>query len=140
MKGIKMLQASKKSMKYAKEVKGEDYIDNQSSTVLNMRTVKEGTAFAGGFANWLFEISRNNGLDLITARKIGDLIQQESLDSKHTIGGNGFADSKWFKIVNLRKTSYKKCIKEIEEEIKSILNEKEESPVINQDYNEDFQM
>lgn len=119
---LDMLHQSQKSMKYANKINEIDYLDNQSSTVLNMRTVKEGTAFAGSFANWIFEKARLNGLDLSIARHLGDLIQQEALDSKHTVGGKGFMDSQWYKLVNLKNTCYRDSYDKIIEKIEAIMN------------------
>lgn len=119
---LDMLHASNKSMKYAGRINEQDYLDNQASTVLNMRTVKEGTAYAGSFANWLFEKARLHGMDLVLARHLGDLIQQEALDSKHTTGGKGFQDSVWFKLVNLKNKCYRDSYDDILRKIELILN------------------
>lgn len=119
---LDMLHESKKSMKYAGKIDEEDYLDNQASTVLNMRTVKEGTAFAGSFANWIFEKARLHGMDLVLARHLGDLIQQEALDSKHTTGGKGYQDSSWFKLVDLKNKCYRDSYDDILRKIDSILN------------------
>lgn len=119
---LDMLHESKKSMKYADKIDEQNYLDNQASTVLNMRTVKEGTAFAGSFANWIFEKARLHGMDLVLARHLGDLIQQEALDSKHTTGGKGYQDSSWFKLVDLKNKCYRDSYDDILRKIDSILN------------------
>lgn len=101
---LEMLRESKKSMTFAAPICVEDYIDNQFQTVLNMRTVKDGTASAGAFCNWLMEVATLAHLDLEEARGICDIIQQAALDSKHNKStGNGYTDAIWFKLVELRK-------------------------------------
>ena len=120
---LDMLHESKKSMKYAGKINEQDYISNQQSTVLNMRTVKEGTAFAGAFANWIFEKARVHNYDMCLARHLGDLVQQEALDSKHTVGGQGFMDSQWYKITDLKNKCYNDTYDMILEKINKILDE-----------------
>lgn len=134
---LDMLHQSEKSMKYADKIVEQDYLDNQASTVLNMRTVKEGTAFAGSFANWIFDSVKNADGDLELARHLGDMFQQEALDSKHTTGGKGFMDSEWYKIVSLRYSCYRDSYNIIEDKIKAIL-ENPDTAVENDDYNDDF--
>lgn len=126
---LDMLHESKKSMKYAGAINEQEYLDNQASTVLNMRTVKEGTAFAGAFANWIFEKARLHNLDLIAARHLGDLIQQEALDSKHTVGGKGFMDSQWYKLTYLKNSCYRDNYNKILEKIDKILGDENYDPV-----------
>lgn len=138
MKIMEMLQESKKSVKFLTKRNEEEILQNQLETVLNMRTVKEGTAFAGSFANWLFEIARNNHLNLTMARKLGDLIQQKALDSKHVTGGDGFRDSEWYKIVELKQTDYKSSPEKIEEKIKKILAGEKINKIEN--YNDEFEL
>lgn len=135
---LDMLHESKKSMKYASKINEQDYLDNQASTVLNMRTVKEGTAFAGAFANWIFEKARVHGYDLVLARHLGDLIQQEALDSKHTTGGKGFMDSQWYKLVSLKNSCYRDNYDEILKKIEQIMNGTYVEPEDKDDCNSDF--
>lgn len=135
---LDMLHESKKSMKYAGTINEQDYLDNQASTVLNMRTVKEGTAFAGAFANWIFEKARVHGYDLVLARHLGDLIQQEALDSKHTTGGKGFMDSQWYKLVSLKNSCYRDNYDEILKKIEQIMNNTYVEPEDKDDCNSDF--
>ena len=135
---LDMLHESKKSMKYAGKINEQDYLDNQASTVLNMRTVKEGTAFAGAFANWIFEKARVHGYDLVLARHLGDLIQQEALDSKHTTGGKGFMDSQWYKLVSLKNSCYRDNYDEILKKIEQIMNNTYVEPEDKDDCNSDF--
>lgn len=135
---LDMLHESKKSMKYASKINEGDYLDNQASTVLNMRTVKEGTAFAGAFANWIFEKARVHGYDLVLARHLGDLIQQEALDSKHTTGGKGFMDSQWYKLVSLKNSCYRDNYDEILKKIEQIINNTYVEPEDKDDCNSDF--
>lgn len=133
---LEMLEDSPKSLKYSSAINEEDYLDNQASTVLNMRTVKEGTAFAGSFANWLFEKARLHNYDLAIARHLGDLIQQEALDSKHTVGGKGFMDSKWYKITDLKNSCYKDTYDVILSKINNILDE-DDTPTVHEEYDFD---
>lgn len=135
---LDMLHESKKSMKYAGKINEQDYLDNQASTILNMRTVKEGTAFAGAFANWIFEKARVHGYDLVLARHLGDLIQQEALDSKHTTGGKGFMDSQWYKLVSLKNSCYRDNYDEILKKIEQIINNTYVEPEDKDDCNSDF--
>lgn len=120
---LEMLEESEKSLKYSGAIDEQDYISNQQSTVLNMRTVKEGTAFAGAFANWIFEKARVHNYDMCLARHLGDLVQQEALDSKHTVGGQGFMDSQWYKITDLKNKCYNDTYDMILEKINKILDE-----------------
>lgn len=122
---LEMLESSSKSMKYAEAIEEESYVENQAGTILNMRTVKEGTAFAGAFANWIFDKARNHGLDLTVARHLGNLIQQEALDSKHTTGGKGYQDAKWYKITELQYKCNKDSFEEIMKKIEAIMNDEE---------------
>lgn len=120
---LEMLEESEKSLKYSGAIDEQDYINNQASTILNMRTVKEGTAFAGAFANWIFEKSRIHNYDMCLARHLGDLIQQEALDSKHTTGGKGFMDSQWYKITDLKNKCYQDTYDMILAKVNAILDE-----------------
>lgn len=119
---LDMLRESKKSMNFAKPLSVDDYIENQFETVLNMRTVKEGTGAAGSFCNWLMEVATLAKLDLKEARGICDIIQQAALDSKHNKStGNGYTDTIWFKLTRLRFEANKKDIVTIAEKMISIL-------------------
>lgn len=137
---VDLIKESPKSMKYAGEINEQDYLDNQASTILNMRTVKEGTAFAGAFANWIFNACKNLPArpNLEFARVIGDKIQQEALDSKHTVGGKGFMDSKWYKITALKGNCYRDPYNIILDKINKIMDEEENSTPVADDYNDDF--
>lgn len=102
-----MLDASEKSQKYVDEIDTNSYLENQKGTVLNMRTVKDGTGIAGFFCNNLMETTELAGEDLITARNICNIIQQAALDSKHDAAtGKGYEATVWAKIATLFNNTY----------------------------------
>lgn len=102
-----MLDASEKSQKYIGAVDAKDYLENQKGTILNMRTVKDGTGIAGFFCNNLMETADLAGEDLITARNICNIIQQAALDSKHdATTGKGYESTTWAKIASLFNNTY----------------------------------
>lgn len=133
-----MIEESKKSEKFCGTVTEQDYIDNQYSTVLNMRTVKEGTAFAGAFCNWLMEVCHLHGeLDERVARRMCDLIQQTALDSKHNSAtGKGYTGEVWFKITELRRTCKGLDRESIKERLIKILEGESELTDENVNYDE----
>lgn len=78
-----------------------DFSDKQFFGALNLKASKEGTGVAGSCANWIFEMARTCGLDLIQARRLGNILQQEALDSKHD-GEGSMLDTVWYKIAKLK--------------------------------------
>lgn len=119
---LEELLDTKKNKKFLEmEDNKKEFIDSYFNTVLAMRTVKEGTAEAGTFCNWIAEASRNLTYEeRITARAIGNKIQRIALDAKHSTGGN-YKSAKWYKISQLRN---KKFV--TPEDIENIIEAKEE--------------
>lgn len=117
---LQFLRKSAKSEKYY--TNAPDYLEEQTNNILGMRTVKEGTAFAGAFCNWIMEVASINDLDLVVARYISNNFQREALDSKSTSGGL-FTETAWYKIIEL-KNSIKSdtSLDEIELKITAIFN------------------
>lgn len=117
---LQFIKESAKSEKYYKEA--PDYLEEQTNNILGMRTVKEGTAFAGAFCNWIMEVASVNDMDLVSARNISNNFQREALDSKSTEGGL-FSETAWFKIIQLKKSvSANDSTDDIERKIIAILN------------------
>lgn len=117
-----ILNASKKSKKYLADL--PDYMQSHIETVKNMITVKEGTATAGSFCNWIMEVARNAGLDMVTARALSNRLQRVALDSKHEGGKGSYKDLPWYKLATLcnqRRKFY--SVDEIYGVIESIINE-----------------
>ena len=136
---LDMLLESKKSMNFARPISVLDYVENQFDTVLNMRTVKDGTGFAGSFCNWLMEVVTLAKLDLKEARGVCDIIQQAALDSKHNKQtGQGYKESVWFKLTQLRKDAKKKDIVFLATTMIDILNGVESYQTLEEDDEYDF--
>ncbi len=96
-----------------------EFSEKQFYGALNLKASKEGTGYAGSFANRLFEMCRVAGIDLIEARILGNLMQQEALDSKHD-GEGSMYDAIWFRIsqiINFRGSEI-----ELRTEINNIIN------------------
>lgn len=110
-----------------------EFPEKQFFGALNLKASKEGTGFAGSFQNRLFEMCRNAGLSLIEARRLGNLMQQEALDSKHD-GQGSMYDSIWFQISQLLNSRENET--ELRQRISDILNEK---PVQNMTINNDLE-
>lgn len=126
MKLIDMIEESSKSKKYSTGVDLPDYLDNYLENIKNMLTVKEGTALAGGFCNWIMEVARNYNLDMVTARAISNRLQRVALDSKHTSGISNFMELPWAKLATLRNDIDKNTNREtIRDIIDSIINEED---------------
>ncbi|MGL5316244.1 MAG: hypothetical protein ACRC92_23500 [Peptostreptococcaceae bacterium] len=117
---LAFIKESAKSEKYYKEA--PDYLEEQTDNILGMRTVKEGTAFAGAFCNWIMEVASVNEMDLVPARNISNNFQREALDSKSTKGGL-FSETAWFKIIQLKNSvTSNDSTEDIERKIIAILN------------------
>ena len=102
-----MLDASEKSQKYIGEVEAESYLENQQGTVLNMRTVKDGTGIAGFFCNNFMEAADLAGENLVICRNICNIVQQSALDSKHdATTGKGYEATPWAQIAGLFNNTY----------------------------------
>jgi hypothetical protein len=112
----------KKNATYNKS-ETKNYLENYSQTVLNMRTVKEGTGHAGGFAIWIAEVGSIIGLNPKQTRNIANLFQREALDAKHSSGKGGYKNSIWYKFCDKRyKTNFHASEKDILEELIRINN------------------
>ncbi|MGL6100325.1 MAG: hypothetical protein ACRC0G_11960 [Fusobacteriaceae bacterium] len=119
--------AVKKNAKYYKPTSdlsgiGEAY----SSNIMNMKTVKEGTATAGSFCNKIMEIAFCSAyINVISARVISDIFQRIALDSKHNGAGTSYKDSDWFKISNLLNTvKFNSNLETTEKAVLDILKDK----------------
>lgn len=128
-----MIENSRKKNEKFDSVKKADFIERQFTGALNLKASKEGTGFAGAFANWLFEMARVGCLDLMTARIIGNRMQQEALDSKHD-GGGDMSQTIWFKLTQLRRFRGNEF--QLREEIKQILDKNNKVSTVN--VNEDL--
>lgn len=120
MKLNEMISASRKKNEKFDDVKTEDYYNAWFYGALNLKAVKEGTGIGGSFANWLLEMARIAGVDMIQARILGNKLQQLALDSKHD-GAGAMSDAMWYKICQLKK--FKGSPIQLEMAICDILNE-----------------
>lgn len=119
-----IFNASKKSKEFSKG-KSElpNYLDNHLENVRNMLTVQEGTAIAGGFCNWVMEVARNYGLDMVVARGLSNRLQRVALDSKHTTGIANYKELAWCQLAELKKRRTKyQTVEEIELIIDQIID------------------
>lgn len=113
-----IVNSRKKNEKFD-NIELSEFSEKQFYGALNLKASKEGTGYAGSFANRLFEMCRIAGIDLIEARILGNLMQQEALDSKHD-GEGSMYDAIWFKIsqiINFRGSEI-----ELRTEINNIIN------------------
>lgn len=102
-----LIEGSVKSKKYNNEVSAIDYLANQRGTILNMRTVKDGTGIAGYFCNNLMEVTDIAGGDMVSSRKICNDVQQAALDSKHDAAtGKGYESTVWAQIAEVFNDNY----------------------------------
>ena len=120
MKLEEMIASSRKKNAKYDDVKTEDYYNAWFYGALNLKAVKEGTGIGGSFANWLLEMARIAGVDMIQARILGNKLQQLALDSKHD-GAGVMSDAVWYKIWQLKK--FKGSPIQLEMAICDILNE-----------------
>jgi hypothetical protein len=114
-----MIVNSRKKNEKFDNIELSEFSEKQFYGALNLKASKEGTGYAGSFANKLFEMCRVAGIDLIEARILGNLMQQEALDSKHD-GEGSMYDAIWFKIsqiINFRGSEIK-----LRTEINNIIN------------------
>ena len=113
-----IVNSRKKNEKFD-NIELSEFSEKQFYGALNLKASKEGTGYAGSFANRLFEMCRVAGIDIIEARILGNLMQQEALDSKHD-GEGSMYDAIWFKIsqiINFRGSEI-----ELRTEINNIIN------------------
>lgn len=113
-----IVNSRKKNEKFD-NIELSEFSEKQFYGALNLKASKEGTGYAGSFANRLFEMCRVAGINLIEARILGNLMQQEALDSKHD-GEGSMYDAIWFKIsqiINFRGSEI-----ELRTEINNIIN------------------
>jgi hypothetical protein len=120
MKLNEMISASRKKNEKFDDVKVDGYYNAWFYGALNLKAVKEGTGIGGSFANWLLEMARIAGVDMIQARILGNKLQQLALDSKHD-GAGVMSDAVWYKICQLKK--FKGSPIQLEMAICDILNE-----------------
>ena len=114
-----IISDSRKKNEKFDNIELSEFSEKQFYGALNLKASKEGTGYAGSFANRLFEMCRVAGIDLIEARILGNLMQQEALDSKHD-GEGSMYDAIWFKIsqiINFRGSEI-----ELRTEINNIIN------------------
>lgn len=120
MKLSEMIDNSRKKNAKFDDVKTENYYNAWFYGALNLKAVKEGTGIGGSFANWLLEMARIAGVDMVQARILGNKLQQLALDSKHD-GAGVMSDAVWYKICQLKK--FKGSPIQLEMAICDILNE-----------------
>ncbi|MGL6098566.1 MAG: hypothetical protein ACRC0G_02960 [Fusobacteriaceae bacterium] len=91
-------EGNKKNEKYYTPISNLSKIQEAySSNILNMKTVKEGTASAGSFCNKIMEIAFSYAhINVTEARTISDVFQRIALDSKHNGLGTSYKDSDWY--------------------------------------------
>jgi hypothetical protein len=131
-----IVNSRKKNEKFD-NIELSEFSEKQFYGALNLKASKEGTGYAGSFANRLFEMCRVAGIDLIEARILGNLMQQEALDSKHD-GEGSMYDAIWFKIsqiINFRGSEI-----ELRTEINNIINDitTEQKETFNVDLSEEM--
>lgn len=102
MKLCEMISESRKKNAKYDDVEVSGYYNAWFYGALNLKAVKEGTGIGGSFANWLLEMARIAGVDMIQARILGNKLQQLALDSKHD-GAGVMSDAVWYKICQLKK-------------------------------------
>ena len=127
MKLEEMISASRKKNEKYDCVDLTGYYEAWFYGALNLKAVKEGTGIGGSFANWLLEMARIAGVDMVQARILGNKIQQLALDSKHD-GSGAMSDTVWYKICQLKK--FKGSAIELEMAICDILNEVDKNEVV----------
>jgi len=120
MKLSEMIDNSRKKNEKFDNVDVAGYYNAWFYGALNLKAVKEGTGIGGSFANWLLEMARIAGVDMIQARILGNKLQQLALDSKHD-GAGVMSDAVWYKVCQLKK--FKGSPIQLEMAICDILNE-----------------
>lgn len=131
MKLCEMISESRKKNAKYDNVDVAGYYNAWFYGALNLKAVKEGTGIGGSFANWLLEMARIAGVDMVQARILGNKLQQLALDSKHD-GAGVMSDAVWYKICQLKK--FKGSPIQLEMAICDILNEVSPEPVVENDW------
>ena len=131
MKLYEMISESRKKNAKFDNVDVAGYYNAWFYGALNLKAVKEGTGIGGSFANWLLEMARIAGVDMVQARILGNKLQQLALDSKHD-GAGVMSDAVWYKICQLKK--FKGNPIQLEMAICNILNEVSVEPVAENDW------
>ena len=131
MKLCEMISESRKKNAKFDNVDVAGYYNAWFYGALNLKAVKEGTGIGGSFANWLLEMARIAGVDMVQARILGNKLQQLALDSKHD-GVGVMSDAVWYKICQLKK--FKGSQIQLEMAICDILNEVSVEPVVENDW------
>lgn len=120
MKLCEMIDNSRKKNAKYDDVEVSGYYNAWFYGALNLKAVKEGTGIGGSFANWLLEMARIAGVDMVQARILGNKLQQLALDSKHD-GAGVMSDAVWYKVCKLK--TFKGSPIQLEMAICDILNE-----------------
>ena len=131
MKLEEMISASRKKNAKYDCVEKSEYYNAWFYGALNLKAVKEGTGIGGSFANWLLEMARIAGVDMIQARILGNKIQQLALDSKHD-GAGVMSDAVWYKVCKLK--TFKGSPIQLEMAICDILNDVKDVVVAENDW------
>lgn len=131
MKLSEMIDSSRKKNAKYDEVEVGEYYNAWFYGALNLKAVKEGTGIGGSFANWLLEMARIAGVDMVQARILGNKIQQLALDSKHD-GAGVMSDALWYKICKLK--TFKGSPIQLEMAICDILNDVKDTVIAENDW------
>lgn len=105
MKLQEMIKESRKKNAKFDFVRVCDFLDGQVYSAMNMVATKEGTGYAGSFANWCMDIGRLTGENPLKCRVLGNLMQRLALDSKHD-GSGSYKESDWYKVCTLKQKTY----------------------------------
>lgn len=131
MKLSEMIDSSRKKNAKYDNVEVSGYYNSWFYGALNLKAVKEGTGIGGSFANWLLEMARIAGVDMIQARILGNKLQQLALDSKHD-GAGVMSDALWYKVCKLK--TFKGSPIQLEMAICDILNDVNDVVVAENDW------
>lgn len=101
MKLDEMITASKKKNAKFENVDITAFLDGQVYSAMNMVATKEGTGYAGSFANWCMDMGKLGGFDLLECRELGNLMQRLALDSKHD-GNGSYKETLWYVVCTLK--------------------------------------
>lgn len=101
MKLNEIITDSKKKNEKFENVDITAFLDNQVYSAMNMVATKEGTGYAGSFANWCMDMGKLGGFDLLECRELGNLMQRLALDSKHD-GSGSYKETLWYAVCTLK--------------------------------------